>query len=60
MRFNKQKEELLDLDYAIAKIMVEEKKTRFEDIWESLDPKWKNNNNRWYIQVKLEEYCDII
>ena len=46
MRFNKQKEELLDLDYAIAKIMVEEKKTRFEDIWESLDPKWKNNNNR--------------
>jgi len=60
MRFNKQKEELLDLDYEIAKIMVEEQKTRFEDIWERLDPKWKNNNNRWYIQVKLEDYCDII
>tara|TARA_R100001509_G_C4816271_1_gene198176 strand:+ start:588 stop:770 length:183 start_codon:yes stop_codon:yes gene_type:complete len=60
MRFNKQKEELLDLDYAIAKIMVEEQKTRFEDIWESLHPKWKSNNNRWYIQVKLDDYCDII
>ena len=60
MRFNQQKAELLDLDYDIAKIMVEEKKTRFKDIWDRLDPKWKTNSNRWYIQTKLEEYCDII
>jgi hypothetical protein len=60
MRFNKQKAELLDLDYEIAKIMVEQQKTRFEDVWEELDSKWKDNSTRGYVKERLEDYNDII
>ena len=60
MKFNKQKEWLIDLDHDIARAMLENKKTRFDDVWDNLKPEFKDNAIKWYVKAKVEDINDII